>query len=202
MTASCEAVVRAAMGMPARQIKDELLWRCPWHPDKHPSFQVNTKKNCFFCGPCGISGNAWQLAARFANADPNDKPAVTGWMRQHGLLNEHSTTGRGGRPKQKRIAEFYYGDDLRHVRLEPGRNGRKKDFIWEHRTGKVWQYCHDCNHAIPLYANHLFRESDQLGIVFALEGEAKVDLAGELEYAAFSFKEMRPEHCRSWPVWT
>jgi hypothetical protein len=57
VTAACEDVARPVLGKPSRQARGELLWPCPWHEDKHPSFQVNTKKDCWMCGPCGLSGN-------------------------------------------------------------------------------------------------------------------------------------------------
>jgi hypothetical protein len=190
---TCESIARAILGVPAKQIRNELFWRCPWHADEHPSFQINTQKNCFFCGPCGINGNAWQLAARFANVDPENKSAVAVWLRNQGLSGNGNPTTR--RISQERVALFPYSPDLRKVRLEPGLEGKPKSFVWEHRAGDSWKRCHGCKHEIPLYGNRIFRERDQLGAVLVFEGEAKADLAGELGYAAFSFKEMQEDHC-------
>jgi hypothetical protein len=107
-------------------------------------------------------------------------------LEERGLLN-------GKRPR--RVAKFHYSSSLRKVRIEPGRNGRPKEFIWEHLDGKVWTIGDGGIKNKPLYTNCLFRESDRLGIVIGFEGEAKADLAGELGYAAFSYKDLTTMHC-------
>lgn len=192
---TCEAIARAVQGKPLKQVGAEIYWRCLWHDDGHPSFQVNKRKNCFLCGPCNISGSAWELAARYAGVSPDDKPAVTAWLRERGLLN--GSSGNASRPsatEQRRVAEFYYSADLRTVRLEPGPDGKTKSFVWEHREGDAW-LSGDGGLEKPLYTNRIFRERNQLGIVLAFEGEAKADLAGELGYAAFSFKNLTAAQC-------
>ena len=196
MSLTCEAVATAALGPPVYRSGSELFWRCHQHEDKHPSLQINTRKNCFLCGPCDAKGGPWALAAFLARLDLNDKTTVITWLREKGLLNGNGTrrSATTCTSKQRRVAEFYYSPGLRTVRIEPGRDGKPKEFIWEHREGGVWR-SGDGGREKPLYANALFRERDQLGIVLGFEGEAKCDLAGELGYPAFSYKNLTPAQC-------
>ena len=96
MKLTCEQVARAVLGEPAKRQGRELLWLCPCHDDRHPSLCVNAGKNCWLCGPCGKSGNAWELAAFFAGVGPDDKRAVTAWLRERGLLNAGKVKSPGG----------------------------------------------------------------------------------------------------------
>ena len=71
----CEAVARAGLATgPAHIEGKELVWSCPNHDDRHPSLKVNPTKNIWMCGPCGASGNAWELAAFMARIQPSDNP--------------------------------------------------------------------------------------------------------------------------------
>jgi len=80
----CETVARAALAGPLRRERKELVWRCPNHEDQHPSLKINREKNVWMCGPCGASGNAWELAAFLARVKPSDRPAVAAWLRERG----------------------------------------------------------------------------------------------------------------------
>src|ERR1019366_8249787 len=91
----CEAIARAALGPPAGRKGRELLWPCTNHHDEHPSLAINPYKNCWMCGPCGKAGNAWELAAFLAGLDPNDKPGLMKWLREHGLLPDSATRPSG-----------------------------------------------------------------------------------------------------------
>jgi len=42
----------------------ELLGHCPFHDDKNPSFQVNTKKRLFYCHGCGAKGNVLDFVSQ------------------------------------------------------------------------------------------------------------------------------------------
>jgi hypothetical protein len=137
----CDVVARAALGEPTKQSGPELLWRCPHHEDKHESLAVNPKKNVFMCGPCGVGGTPWQLAAFLARADPADKPAVTGWLRPHGLLNgAGSKRSKENATRGPVVAEFIHEDAsgkaiCRKRRHEPGANGKEKDYTWQRFEG-------------------------------------------------------------------
>jgi P4 family phage/plasmid primase-like protien len=195
MNLRCETVATTALGSPLRRSGTEIFFRCPNHEDEHPSLQVNTNKNVFLCGPCNQSGNAWRLAAFLARVEPTDKKAVTAWLRDRGLLD--ASNGYRSAGGFQRVEEFRYSQNLRKVRLErPASNGSKpeKTFRWEHRQGDLWLPGAG-NFLKPLYTNARFRESDQLGLVVGFEGEGKADLAGELGFAAFSFKNLIASHC-------
>ena len=89
ITLRCLEVARASLGEPPRQAAKESFYHCPnpKHIDRHPSLQINHQKNVWMCGPCGASGNAWQLAAFIGGLDPNDKAGVVSWLKTHGLSN-------------------------------------------------------------------------------------------------------------------
>ena len=202
MNLTCEQVASSILGPPVKRRGSELFWLCSRHDDRDPSLQINSPKNAFLCGPCGKSGNAWRLFAFLENIDPNDKRTMIARLKERGLLNGNGSNGNGRAPKPpkeefRRVAEFYYGDTIRHVRLEaPSSNGTKppKAFVWESRKGDKWVPGLQGQQP-PLYTNRLFRESDQIGLVLAFEGEAKADLAGELGFAAVSFKGFTAAHC-------
>ena len=41
-----------------------LLWRCPFHDDRNPSFEVDTEHQRWACWPCGLKGDAASLVMR------------------------------------------------------------------------------------------------------------------------------------------
>lgn len=143
---NCEEIVRAALGEPRKREGAELLYPCP-HPehhangDTHPSLKVNPKKNTWACFVCNVSGTAWALAAFLARLDPADKPGVTSWLRERGLLN-----GKASKPphgKREPVAVYEYRDSqgnpvARKLRFEPGTDGRKKDFAWQRFENGKW----------------------------------------------------------------
>src|SRR5262245_34369904 len=55
---------------PARERKGRrLLWTCPFHDDRHPSFQVDTSRGTWRCWTCGIGGDAAELVMRINKYD-------------------------------------------------------------------------------------------------------------------------------------
>jgi hypothetical protein len=95
------------------------------------------------------------------------------------------------------VAEFQYGPRLRKVRFEhetkkqDEKDRPKKTFRWEHCIDGIW-FSGDGNFPKPLYINNVFQERVEFAVGF--EGEAKADVAGELGLAAFSFKDITPDH--------
>lgn len=131
MNLSCERVAQVELGEPRKKRGAESLWLCPNHDDRSPSLSVNRQKDAWLCGPCGKSGNAWEMAAFLAHRDPKDKPGVTAWLREHGL---RSNNGR------QITATYEYRDETgtllyQTVRYSP------KDFRQRRPDGKggwVW----------------------------------------------------------------
>ena len=48
---------------------DRLLWPCPFHDDRHPSFDVNLTKKLWYCRVCGIGGDAANLVMKVNKVD-------------------------------------------------------------------------------------------------------------------------------------
>ncbi len=46
-----------------------LLWRCPFHDDAHPSFEVNLTRKTWRCWTCAVGGDAAELVKRFNQCD-------------------------------------------------------------------------------------------------------------------------------------
>lgn len=144
MTFSCSNVAAAAHLKPGRKSGDELLFTCPRHDDKHPSLSINISKDVWMCGPCGASGNSWELAAFLAKTNPENKSAVMDWLTTHGLMNGNGN--QSAKPptrwKGHPIKEWYSYTDADGTELyRVGRveyqteKGRQKEFpVWCHGT--------------------------------------------------------------------
>jgi len=93
------------------------------------------------------------------------------------------------------VAEIPYGASLRKVKFEhktkvqTDKNRPEKTFRWEHLCDGIW-YAGDGGISKPLYVNSVFQSRDQTEIVLGFEGEAKADMAGDLAFAGFSFKDL------------
>ena len=96
----CVRIANTVLGPPIRRSGCELFWRCPNHDDRHPSLKLNPNKNCFLCGPCGISGGSWKFAAFLFHLDASDKGGITSQLREYGLLGDGAhLPSRGGPPR-------------------------------------------------------------------------------------------------------
>ena len=137
---SCLDVVRAAGLEEGRRRGKEQPFRCPRHGDEHPSLKVNLDKNVWICGPCGQKGTAWQLAAFLSNHDPADKPPVTAWLREHGLLSGNGRRATAS-PKRTIACTYAYRDAHGELQYEdvrftpkdfrPRRPDGRGDWIWD-----------------------------------------------------------------------
>jgi len=127
---NCLDVARAARLRVGPIRGAEHAFHCPGpghkDGDQHASLLINTKKNCWLCGPCGAKGTAWQLAAHCAGVAPSNKPAVMRWVKEHGLADSNGTKPDGGaQPATPRIVGTYsYTDEackplFEVVRFEP-----------------------------------------------------------------------------------
>ncbi len=63
-----EAVAESLLGPPAKREGGRLLWCCPFHDDRHPSFQVDPRRNRWRCWTCGIGGDAVDLVMKLNGA--------------------------------------------------------------------------------------------------------------------------------------
>jgi hypothetical protein len=64
-----EDVATRLLGPPAKREGANLLWHCPFHDDKHPSFKVNGKRGAWKCWACDIGGDAANLVMRINKCD-------------------------------------------------------------------------------------------------------------------------------------
>jgi len=198
---TCELVARTILGKPAQTRGGELLYRCA-HPerhqngDAHPSLSINVQKDVFLCGPCGVSGKAWQLSAFIAGVDPGDKRNLVGWLRKHGLLNSRPKSVKRGKCDPAAIYEYRDGDGnpvARKLRFEPGRDGRRKDFSWQRWENSEW-IDGLAGVKTPLYR---CREIQNEQMVFYVEGEKAADAGAKLGLAtttAGGVSCFRPDH--------
>jgi Protein of unknown function (DUF3631)/CHC2 zinc finger len=139
---TCEEIARSRLGEPAKREGAELLYCCPHRErhkngDAHPSLKVNPQKDVWGCFVCGVSGNAWALAAFIANCDPGDKRAVTAWLKEQGLVTGAKRKNKSN-PVERRpvVGEFIHCDATgkpvcKKLRHEPGEGGKEKDYTWQ-----------------------------------------------------------------------
>jgi len=166
---------------------DQVLTHCPSHADQHPSLSITERDSKLL----------WCCHAGCTQED------VTAALKSKGLLgastqSEHLATSSA--LKQKVVAQFPYHQDGQLVivveRLEPGRNGRSKEFRPKHPApdGQGWHFglggeksnCGCPRISVPLYRqDELLAASPDLTVHIA-EGEAKADALLDQGLAATS----------------
>ncbi len=168
MTLGCLEVARAASLEDGIRSGREILFKCPCHQDQHPSLSINPEKNCWLCGPCGKSGNAWELAAFISGNDPDNRKAVSTWLRDRGLLN--------GRNNWELICDYVYrsenGDPLFRVKRYKTLTG--KTFVQERADGGRWIGGEGCMQGVELVPYRLPEWKDSK-MVCIVEGEKDAD---------------------------
>ncbi len=144
MTLRCLEVARAAALSDGIRSGREILFKCPCHDDKHPSLSINPKKNCWLCGPCGKSGNAWELAAFISGNDPDSRKAVSTWLHDRGLLNGKN----GGEFVCAYVYRSENGDPLYRVKRYKTQTG--KTFVQERADSGRWVGGEGCMQGVNL----------------------------------------------------
>jgi hypothetical protein len=203
-----------------RKVGAELRGACPIHGGKRDSFAVNIETGQACChSECGGQGwdivgfEQLYSGCDFQGALVNIK-AILGISLSNGNANGNLTNQRpkGDHHLPKKLAtdvraelasrgfhpvhEFYYRDGLRTVRFEHSskiqadKQRPEKTYRWEHRRAEGIWYSGAGPGPKPVYTNSTFGTRDQAGLAIGFEGEAKADLAGELGFAAFSFKDI------------
>ncbi len=168
MTLQCLEVARAATVADGIRSGREILFKCPCHDDRHPSLSINPEKNCWLCGPCGKSGNAWELAAFISGNDPDNRKAVSTWLHDRGLLN--------GKNNWEFVCDYVYrsenGDPLYRVKRYKTKTG--KTFIQERADGGRWIGGEGCMQGVKLVPYRLPEWKDSR-MVCIVEGEKDAD---------------------------
>ena len=57
------------LGPASRRQGSCLLWPCPFHDDRDPSFKVNLSRKTWRCWVCGVGGDAAELVKRVNHVD-------------------------------------------------------------------------------------------------------------------------------------
>lgn len=145
--------------------KLDVLGLCPNHDDTNPSLSINTQTGLFNCFSCGFKGDIFTLYQKVGSVD---FPTA--------LKELAAIAGVADASKPKVVATFKYtdmGGNLLYTkeRIEPGRNGKSKEFIFKHQDNGKWALGRGCE---PV----LYRLPELLSAkeVFIVEGEHKADL--------------------------
>ncbi len=146
--------------------KQEATGLCCFHDDDHPSLSVNVETGLFHCFSCDAKGDVFDFYKRFQDTD---FPTA---LKEIGKIAGAVESDI----KPKVVAKFEYKDatgSLLYIkeRLEPGRNGRLKEFIFKHLEGNKCVLGRGCD---PVLYN--LPELVKSKYCFIVEGEAKADL--------------------------
>lgn len=143
---------------------------CPFHSDSNPSLSLNLSSGAFNCFSCGAKGGPVDLLMQTGGLD--FKTTLTRLAERAGIDTTQATpSNKTGKPRT--VATFYYTDAegkrlYWKERIEPGRNGRKKEFIFKtgkNQTGRGGE-------AVPYRLHEVIKAET----VYILEGEKKADL--------------------------
>src|SRR3989338_189297 len=141
---------------------------CPFHDDHNPSLSVSFEKgkegffNCL--AGCG-GGDVFTFYQRYKKID--FKTALKEIAEMHGITEA---------AQGKTVATLEYKDTTGKTlyikeRIEPGRNGRSKEFVFRHREADKWVAGRSCE-PVPYNLPQLTKAK----YAFIVEGEAKADL--------------------------
>lgn len=140
---------------------------CPFHKDTHPSLSVNTENGLFHCFACKAAGDVFAFHQRLRDIDFRMALAELAELTDISL---HTKT------QPKVVVEHEYNYENGKVvyvkkRLEPGLNGRRKDFFFKHQENGKWvkgRFGPPVLYRLP--------EIIHSDCVIFVEGERKVDL--------------------------
>ena len=173
---------------------DRMMAICPFHEDSNPSLSINIKTGFFNCFGCDAQGDIYTYYAKMKCMSlPGDFPTVlTGIAEDFGISNSN-----GQAMKQTVMARYDYQDSDENLiyqieRLEPGKNGKKKDFRVRRPDGNGgWVY--DAK-GVKITPYHLQEVMKSNGIII-VEGEKDVDNLISLGFTATT----NPFGAEKWP---
>lgn len=147
--------------------KPDALGLCPFHEDQHPSLSVNVQTGLYRCFSCDAKGDVFTFYQRLKGVD---FPTALKEMGEAVRIVESDI-------KPKVVATFKYTDEAGSIlyikeRLEPGRKGRSKEFVFKHPDGESGSAYGRGGEPV------LYRLPDlvKAKYCFITEGEAKADL--------------------------
>jgi DNA primase len=164
---SYDALFGAHVHKLQRNREGQATGLCPFHSDSSPSLSVNLQTGLFKCFACGAAGDAFAFYQKLKGVD--FPTAVLELGAEAGLTDE-------GPMRQQVVARFNYHDIAGKVlyskeRLEPGRDGRKKEFRFFHYDSNGKRKFGRGTEPV------LYRLPNVLGAraLIIVEGEAKAD---------------------------
>ena len=154
--------------------KPEALGLCPFHDDHNPSLSVNLETGLFRCFSCGAKGDIFNFYMRYK--DTGFSTALQEIGKMAGVVEPDT--------KPKVVATFKYTDEAGNLlyikeRLEPGRNGRLKEFVFKQMESNRWVLGRGCD---PVLYN--LPELIKSKYAFVVEGEGKADLLNKWGFVA------------------
>ena len=162
---------------------DELKAICLFHTDTDPSFTANSRTGLFKCFGCGAAGSIFDFYARTHNMTlPVDfSKVLAGIAEDFGIRNGDKQTA-----KPTVVKRYDYCDESGNLayqieRLEPGYNGKKKDFrIRRPDVNGGWIYKKDDVRIIPYHLPEILKADE----ILISEGEKDADNLGKIGFAA------------------
>jgi putative DNA primase/helicase len=147
---------------------------CPFHDDHNPSLNINLDNGKWKCFVCDIGGDVFSFYMKHKGV--GFKTALRELAKMTGVKEEKA--------KQKVVETFEYKDAegntlYKKERVEPGRNGKKKEFFFKHQKGDKW--INGRGGEPVLYNLPAVKKSKYVIIV---EGEAKADLLNKWGFVA------------------
>lgn len=165
---------------------NELAGPCPWcgGDDRFVFFKDTGRFLCRGCRPDG--GDVIDFHCR------NEGTDIPGLVRKH-LGSENNT----GAPQRKTTGRYYYHDEAGNVlywkeRIEPGRKGRDKDFLFFHGNRQPGRGCEPVLYNLPEVAS--------ARSVIITEGEKHADFLRSLELPATSLDSGAQSKPKPWMV--
>lgn len=176
--------------------RDQVLVRCPVHQDEHASCSVNTASGLWNCKACGDKGNVFDLIAARLGLDfiaalsyLEDRAGITPLSPTKRTppksTAKHSTAKPKTKPKAapvkgKTVAVYRYFDATGNYRyqkrrIEPGRDGKKKEFAFSHPLPNDTEAPGRGDCPPLLYGLHRLATAPPEALVFVVEGEGKAD---------------------------
>ena len=139
---------------------------CEFHDDTNPSLSVNTGTGQYHCFSCDAQGDIFSFYQRLKGVD-----FPTAVRELAAYCSVPSTAVRS-----RVVALYEYTDEAGNVlyrkkRIEPGQNGRSKEFRFEHMENGTWVSGRGGD-AVP----YRLYEVAKSNYCFVAEGEGKADL--------------------------
>lgn len=145
--------------------KIEVMGICPFHEDDSPSLSINIKSGLYNCFACNEGGDIFAFYQKLKQV--NFHTALKEIAKMQGIDTTPITP--------KVTATFYYRNTnneivYRKQRIEPGKNGKSKEFYFHHQKNGQW--IPGRGHT-PLLYN--LPKLSQVTDIFIVEGEAHCD---------------------------